>query len=62
MLFSQDINGILLPLILIFVMKIINNKKIMGEHVNKPLGNIISWLTIFGIIFASAMLLIGTFL
>ncbi|MEK7681139.1 MAG: divalent metal cation transporter [Patescibacteria group bacterium] len=59
MLISQDINGILLPLILIFVMKIINDKKIMGEHVNKPIGNVIAWLTIFGIIFASVMLLVS---
>jgi len=56
MLISQDINGILLPVILIFVMKIINSKKIMGEHVNKPLGNTIAWLTIIGIIAASVML------
>ena len=59
MLISQDINGILLPIILIFVMKIINNKKIMGEHTNRPLGNAIAWLTIFGIIAASIMLLIS---
>ena len=58
MLFSQDINGILLPIILIFVMKIINNKKIMGEYVNSRLFNVISWLTIAGIIFATMVLLI----
>lgn len=56
MIWSQDINGLLLPIILIFVMKIINNKKIMGEHTNKFLGNTIAWLTIFGIIFASIIL------
>lgn len=61
MLISQDINGILLPIILIFVMKIINSKKIMGEHVNKPLGNIIAWLTIIGIIAASMMLFFSVF-
>lgn len=59
MLVSQDINGILLPIILIFVMKIINNKKIMGEHVNRPVGNIIAWLTIIGIIVASVMLFLS---
>lgn len=56
MILSQDINGILLPFILIFVMKIINNKRIMGEYTNKPIGNIISWLTIFGIIGATIAL------
>lgn len=57
MLLSQDVNGILLPIILIFVMLIINNKKIMGEYTNKPIGNIIAWLTIIGIIVATLILL-----
>lgn len=59
MVLSQDVNGILLPFILIFVMKIINNKQIMGEFTNKPIGNIISWITIIGII-AATLVLLGT--
>jgi len=62
MILSQDVNGMLLPFILIFVMKIINNKEIMGEHVNKPIGNIISWLTIIGILAATVALLVTSFL
>lgn len=62
MIWSQDINGILLPFILIFVMKIINDKKIMGEHVNRPVGNFISWLTIAGIMLATVVLVISSFL
>lgn len=60
MLISQDINGILLPIILIFVLKIINDKKIMGEHTNKPVGNIIAWLTVIGIILATIVLVISS--
>jgi len=60
MILSQDVNGILLPIILIFVLKIINNKQIMGEHVNKPIGNIIAWLTVGGIIFATILLVISS--
>lgn len=62
MIFSQDINGILLPIILIFVIKIINNKQIMGEHTNKPIGNIIAWLTIIGIIAATVVLIVSSLL
>lgn len=62
MILSQDVNGILLPFILIFVMKIINSKKIMGEHVNKPVGNIIAWLTIIGIILATIVLVVSSFI
>ena len=57
MLLSQDINGILLPVILIFVMIIINDKKIMGEFANRRTGNIIAWLTFAGIIILTALLL-----
>lgn len=60
MVLSQDINGILLPFILIFVLKIINNKKIMGEHVNKPIGNIIAWVTVLGIIAATVVLVVSS--
>jgi len=62
MILSQDVNGILLPIILIFVMKIINNKEIMGEHTNKPIGNVIAWLTIIGIIGATAILVVTSLL
>lgn len=62
MLHAQNVNGMLLPIILIFVMKIINSKKIMGEHVNGPIGNIISWLTIGGIILATIILLVSSFI
>jgi len=62
MVLSQDVNGMLLPFILIFVMKIINNKWIMGEYTNKPIGNIIAWTTIIGILVATAVLLVTSLL
>lgn len=62
MLHAQNVNGTLLPVILIFVMKIVNSKKIMGEHVNGPVGNIISGLTITGIILATAILVVSSFI
>ncbi len=62
MIFSQNINGVLLPFILIFVMKIINDKRIMGEHVNKPVGNIFAWITIVGIIGATVAMVASSFL
>lgn len=62
MVLSQDVNGILLPFILIFVMKIINNKKLMGEYTNKPIGNIIAWATIIGIIAVTVVLVASSVL
>lgn len=45
-LWSQRIDGILLPVVLVCMMLIINNKEVMGTHTNKRLGNIIGWGTI----------------
>ena len=43
---SQILNGILLPVVLIFMISLINNKEIMGEYVNSKLYNVISWIVI----------------
>jgi Mn2+/Fe2+ NRAMP family transporter len=45
MLWSQVLNGMLLPFILIFMLQLINNKDIMGEYVNSRSFNIIAWGT-----------------
>ncbi|MFA6254656.1 MAG: divalent metal cation transporter [Patescibacteria group bacterium] len=60
MILSQDVNGILLPFILIFVMLIINNKRIMGDQTNKLFDNIIAWVTIAGIILATFVLVFSS--
>ena len=43
---SQVINGIVLPAILVFMLILINNKKLMGDYVNKKIYNLISWATV----------------
>jgi len=45
-LWSQIINGLLLPVVLVCMILLVNNKKIMGKHVNKPVQNIIGWVSI----------------
>jgi len=45
-LWSQIINGMLLPVVLVCMILLVNNKKIMGKHVNKPVQNIIGWVSI----------------
>ncbi len=62
MIISQDVNGILLPFILIFVMKIVNNKRVMGEYTNKPIGNAIAWITIGALVVLSLALVVTSFL
>ncbi|VVB72835.1 Divalent metal cation transporter MntH [uncultured archaeon] len=45
MVLSQVINGSLLPLVLIFMLLLINNKKIMGKYTNSKAFNIVAWTT-----------------
>ena len=45
-LFSQVINGVLLPFVLIYMILLINNKRIMKEWVNSTLYNGISWAAV----------------
>jgi NRAMP (natural resistance-associated macrophage protein)-like metal ion transporter len=46
MFYSQVINGILLPFVLIFMLLLINDRKIMGDYINGKIMNIISWTTV----------------
>jgi NRAMP (natural resistance-associated macrophage protein)-like metal ion transporter len=57
-LWSQVINGILLPVVLISMMILINKKKIMGVYVNGRTINIIGWSAVFILIALSLVLLI----
>ncbi len=43
MIFSQVINGVLLPVIIFFMLKITSDKTIMGAHVNSRGFNIVAW-------------------
>ena len=45
LLVTQVINGLLLPIVLFAVLRLVNNRELMGEHVNGPLYNIAAWLT-----------------
>ncbi len=60
-LWSQLINGILLPVVLICMMVLINDKDIMGEYVNNPFTNIVGWGTAIILITLSTMLLVSPF-
>jgi NRAMP (natural resistance-associated macrophage protein)-like metal ion transporter len=60
-LWSQVINGMLLPVVLICMILLVNNKKIMGKYTNKPVNNIIGWSAVIILIGLSITLLILPF-
>jgi Mn2+/Fe2+ NRAMP family transporter len=45
MLWSQVINGVLLPLVLVFMLNLINDRDLMGEYVNSRAFNLVAWAT-----------------
>lgn len=60
MLFAQYLNGFLLPVILIFMLRLINNRQLMGKYVNGPVYNLIVWVTVLFIIALTVLLLAGS--
>ena len=55
---SQVLNGVLLPIVIIFMLILINRKDLMGEHVNSRWFNVIAWLTAIVVSILSVMLMI----
>ncbi len=45
MVLSQVINGSLLPLVLVFMLLLVNSKKLMGGYTNSKIFNIVAWAT-----------------
>jgi Mn2+/Fe2+ NRAMP family transporter len=58
MYFSQVINGVVLPFVLIFMLLLINDKKLMMGHTNGLLMNAIGWMTSLTMVGLSILLLI----
>lgn len=62
MFYSQVINGIMLPFVLIFMLLLINDKRVMGDYVNGRMMNIISWSTVLVLVCLSGAMVVSAFL
>jgi len=62
MLLSQATNGILLPFVLIFMLLLVNNKRLMGTYTNSRLYNFISIFVVVAMISLSVFLFFAVFL
>ncbi|MGH9468798.1 MAG: Nramp family divalent metal transporter [Terriglobia bacterium] len=60
-LLSQVINGILLPFVLIFMLRLVNRKDLMGDYRNSRLFNAIAWTTCVVMIALTAVWIITSF-
>jgi Mn2+/Fe2+ NRAMP family transporter len=60
LLVTQVINGLLLPVVLIAVLRLVNDRELMGAHVNGFLYNAAAWLTAVIVSALSLLLIVGT--
>jgi len=59
LIFTQSINGLLLPVILVAIVLLANNREIMGDYKNSFLFNCLAWLITI-VVSLLSLLLIGT--
>jgi NRAMP (natural resistance-associated macrophage protein)-like metal ion transporter len=57
MILSQVLNGVLLPVVMIFMLVLINKTELMGEHTNNRWFNLIAWFTALVVIGLSIAML-----
>ena len=60
LLVTQVINGLLLPVVLFAVLRLVNDKELMGSRVNRPLYNLAAWLTAVVVTLLSLLYLLVT--
>jgi len=58
---SQALNTMILPLVFFVMIRLINDKKLMGQHVNNFAVNVITWITIISFTLISFTMLYLTF-
>ncbi|HXJ04294.1 MAG TPA: Nramp family divalent metal transporter [Candidatus Acidoferrum sp.] len=56
-IFSQVGNGIWLPVVIIFILLLVNRRDLMGEHVNTLTFNVVAWVTAVAMIILTMVLL-----
>ena len=56
-LFSQVVNGVLLPVILVFMIKLVNQSDLMGEWKNSKFYNAVAWLSVVALSLLTAVLM-----
>ena len=58
LIWSQIINGILIPIVLIFILKLCNDKELMGEYANSKIFNFFSYLIILIMVLVNGVLIV----
>ncbi len=59
---SQILNGLLLPVILVFMALLIRRRELMGEYVNGPVYDVVTWGTIIVLVGLALAMVVTSFL
>ena len=55
---SQNLQGLLLPIVLVFMVLLVNDDRIMGRHRNGRIANVLAWGAV-GLVIALDLVLLG---
>ena len=58
MVLSSLVNGLILPFVLIYALRLSNDRKIMGEFTNSRFFNLIAWATVVAIIILTIIMIV----
>ncbi len=61
LLTTQILNGVLLPVILVSMLLLVNDREIMGEQINGPVRNVVAWGTTIATSILSVVAIVFTF-
>ncbi len=50
MLASQTLNGVVLPIVLIAMLRLINDRQLMGRFINGRVYNVLAWAVVVALI------------
>jgi Mn2+/Fe2+ NRAMP family transporter len=56
----QDLNAAMVPILLVFIILLVNNRRLMGRHINTLGFNIIAWITVVLVTILIVLLLLST--
>jgi Mn2+/Fe2+ NRAMP family transporter len=62
LLVVQVVNGVLLPVLLVFIIRLVNNREIMGDYVNGRVFNALAWATVVAVAGLSLLMVVTTVL
>ncbi|HBD07828.1 MAG TPA: Mn transporter, partial [Syntrophobacteraceae bacterium] len=61
MFWSQVINGLLLPIVLVIILMLVNNRMLMGRYVNSRTYNVVCWVSVVALALISIAYVVSQF-